>query len=209
MRRRPTDRHEAHHAPRRQRELLAGKCDPVGLIGVGEQYVKHGTRVLRILVAASMFRAVFFLYGAVSRLEGRAGHLLIVQLASCGLVIGLVGDSPRTWLSCGWGSAGSAPGSRWPPRPRATCAASFARERSGAQVSSATVRVRGRSQQRRPRAELSSSPDGTRAPAAAVQAWTGDLVIHSLQLLSLTREVKFTPNAGARLGAEAGPKLVV
>ncbi len=64
---------------------------PVILIPYGEQYVKHGTGVLRILVAASVFRAVVFLYGAVSRLEGRAGHLLIVQLASCGLVIGLVG----------------------------------------------------------------------------------------------------------------------
>ncbi|MGO9956546.1 MAG: lipopolysaccharide biosynthesis protein [Solirubrobacteraceae bacterium] len=64
---------------------------PVILIPYGEQYVKHGTGVLRILVAASVFRAVVFLYGAVARLEGRTGHLLVVQLASCCLVIGLVG----------------------------------------------------------------------------------------------------------------------
>jgi hypothetical protein len=79
---------------------------PIILIPYGSQYVHHGTTLLRVLMLASCFRSVAFVYGAVARLGGRVGRLLLVQIACAGLVIGGVAVLARplglSGIGLGW-----------------------------------------------------------------------------------------------------------
>lgn len=60
--------------------LIAALAAPILLAPFGEQYVRHGTMVLRLLLAASALRVLLALFNAVSKAHGRAGRLVVVQL---------------------------------------------------------------------------------------------------------------------------------
>jgi O-antigen/teichoic acid export membrane protein len=75
-------------------ELPAVACvvlaAPLILLPYGSAYVHHGSELLRLMAVGSCFRSVVFVYGAVARLQGRAGRLLVVQLALAVFVVGAV-----------------------------------------------------------------------------------------------------------------------
>ncbi len=67
--------------------LFAGAA--VVLLPFGPRYVQSGTGVLRLLVSASVFRAVVALFVVKCRIEGRASRILAIQASTFALVIGL------------------------------------------------------------------------------------------------------------------------
>lgn len=69
---------------------LIALAAPLVLTPYGHAYVTHGTLVLRLLAAASCFRAVVFLYGGVARLRGAGRQLLNLQVAVAVTLVGLV-----------------------------------------------------------------------------------------------------------------------
>jgi O-antigen/teichoic acid export membrane protein len=85
----------ARLAARRFAPLLLGGITlllviaPILLQLYGPAYAAAGTLVLRLLVCASVFRAVTALYIGVCRVEGRGGRILAAQGATFVLVIGL------------------------------------------------------------------------------------------------------------------------
>jgi O-antigen/teichoic acid export membrane protein len=75
--------------------LVAGVLVIVGgasliLLPFGSAYVNAGSALLRLLVCASMFRAIIGLYSAICRVQGRAGRVLVVQAAVFVLAVSLV-----------------------------------------------------------------------------------------------------------------------
>lgn len=67
--------------------LAAGATVVLSPFGPG--YARAGAPVLRLLVCASVFRAIVALFGAVCRIEGRAGDILALQGALFAMVIAL------------------------------------------------------------------------------------------------------------------------
>jgi|tagenome__1003787_1003787.scaffolds.fasta_scaffold20977441_1 O-antigen/teichoic acid export membrane protein len=57
------------------------------LLPFGGQYGQHGAPVLRLLALASVARAVVALYGAISRVEGHAGRIMLMQGSTLVLII--------------------------------------------------------------------------------------------------------------------------
>jgi O-antigen/teichoic acid export membrane protein len=65
---------------------------PLVMLPFGHEYVRQSTPVLRILLGASLFRAVMALVAAIWRLEGRSG--LIAALEGCLLLTALAAAIP-------------------------------------------------------------------------------------------------------------------
>jgi O-antigen/teichoic acid export membrane protein len=62
---------------------------PLVLAPFGPRYVHAGAPVLMLLAGASCFRAVVALFGAISRVEGRAARILAVQASIFAIVMAL------------------------------------------------------------------------------------------------------------------------
>jgi len=62
---------------------------PLLLMPFGGDYAREGTDLLRLCAAASLFRAVLFLFIALKRLEGRGRPSLVSSAADFILLIGL------------------------------------------------------------------------------------------------------------------------
>ena len=58
------------------------------MLPFGRAYAEHGTGVLRLLLCASIFRAVIALFSAVSRAQGRGLRLALVEFALLVIVLG-------------------------------------------------------------------------------------------------------------------------
>jgi hypothetical protein len=71
------------------------------LLPYGPAYVHGGATVLRLLGAASTFRATVTLYFAICRIEGRAGRILALEAAALVLTAGLT-----VWLASSRGLTG-------------------------------------------------------------------------------------------------------
>lgn len=67
---------------------LLALAAPLVMWPFGPLYAQHGTGVLRLLLAGSIFRAVIALFSAVSRAQGRGLRLGLVELALLVLVLG-------------------------------------------------------------------------------------------------------------------------
>jgi O-antigen/teichoic acid export membrane protein len=67
---------------------LLALAAPLVMLPFGHVYAEHGVGVLRLLLCASLFRAVIALFSAVSRVQGRGLRLALVELALVVLVLG-------------------------------------------------------------------------------------------------------------------------
>jgi O-antigen/teichoic acid export membrane protein len=67
---------------------LLALAAPLVMLPFGHVYAQHGAGVLRLLLCASVFRAVIALFSAVSRVQGRGLRLWFVELALLVLVLG-------------------------------------------------------------------------------------------------------------------------
>ena len=67
---------------------LLALAAPLVMLPFGHVYAQHGTGVLRLLLCASLFRAVIALFSAVARAQGRGLRLALVELALLVLVLG-------------------------------------------------------------------------------------------------------------------------
>jgi O-antigen/teichoic acid export membrane protein len=67
---------------------LLALAAPLVMLPFGHAYAQHGTQVLRLLLCASVFRAVIALFSAISRVQGRGLRLGSVELALLTLVLG-------------------------------------------------------------------------------------------------------------------------
>jgi O-antigen/teichoic acid export membrane protein len=63
---------------------------PLLLAPFGSDYVENGTSVMRLLAAASCFRAIVVVYSAVARLKGRGLWVALPQIAVAILLVALV-----------------------------------------------------------------------------------------------------------------------
>jgi hypothetical protein len=90
--------------------LLIVSAAPLILIPFGEDYVREGTPVLRVLACACVFHATIALYISVARLRGLGLRLLAVN----GARTVLLKFERSSWpLHCAWSA------SRWPGSARA------------------------------------------------------------------------------------------
>ncbi len=67
---------------------LLALAAPLVMLPFGHVYAEHGAGVLRLLLCASLFRAVIALFSAVSRVQGRGLRLGLIELALLVLVLG-------------------------------------------------------------------------------------------------------------------------
>lgn len=67
--------------------VLLALAAPLVMLPFGHVYAEHGAAVLRLLLCASVFRAVIALFSAVSRVQGRGLRLGLVELALLVLVL--------------------------------------------------------------------------------------------------------------------------
>jgi len=67
---------------------LLALAAPLVMLPFGHVYAQHGAGALRLLLCASLFRAVIALFSAVSRVQGRGLRLGLVELALLVLVLG-------------------------------------------------------------------------------------------------------------------------
>jgi O-antigen/teichoic acid export membrane protein len=67
---------------------LLALAAPLVMLPFGRAYAEHGAGTLRLLLCASIFRAVIALFSAVSRVQGRGLRLGLVELALLILVLG-------------------------------------------------------------------------------------------------------------------------
>jgi O-antigen/teichoic acid export membrane protein len=67
---------------------LLALAAPLVMLPFGHVYAQHGAGVLRLLLCASIFRAVIALFSAVARVQGRGLRLASVELALLVLVLG-------------------------------------------------------------------------------------------------------------------------
>jgi O-antigen/teichoic acid export membrane protein len=67
---------------------LLALAAPLVMLPFGHAYAQHGADVLRLLLCASIFRAVIALFSAVARVQGRGLRLATVELALLVLVLG-------------------------------------------------------------------------------------------------------------------------
>ena len=67
---------------------LLALAAPLVMLPFGHVYAQHGAGMLRLLLCASLFRAVIALFSAVSRVQGRGLRLGLVELALLVLVLG-------------------------------------------------------------------------------------------------------------------------
>jgi O-antigen/teichoic acid export membrane protein len=67
---------------------LLALAAPLVMLPFGHVYAQHGAGVLRLLLCASIFRAVIALFSAVARAQGRGLRLASVELALLVLVLG-------------------------------------------------------------------------------------------------------------------------
>ena len=67
---------------------LLALAAPLVMLPFGHAYAEHGAGVLRLLLCASLFRAVIALFSAVSRVQGRGLRLGLIELALLVLVLG-------------------------------------------------------------------------------------------------------------------------
>jgi O-antigen/teichoic acid export membrane protein len=67
---------------------LLALAAPLVMLPFGRAYAEHGTGVLRLLLCASVFRAVIALFSAVSRVQGRGLRLALVEFALLAIVLG-------------------------------------------------------------------------------------------------------------------------
>jgi O-antigen/teichoic acid export membrane protein len=67
---------------------LLALAAPLVMLPFGHAYAQHGAGVLRLLLCASIFRAVIALFSAVARVQGRGLRLASVELALLVLVLG-------------------------------------------------------------------------------------------------------------------------
>jgi len=67
---------------------LLALAAPLVMRPFGHVYAQHGAGVLRLLLCASLFRAVIALFSAVARVHGRGLRLALVELALLVLVLG-------------------------------------------------------------------------------------------------------------------------
>ncbi len=76
------------------------------LLPYGAAYAHAGAPVLRLLAAASVFRAVSNLYSAICRVQGRAGRVMALQAAlfvmTVGLTLGLASHRGLTGVGIAW-----------------------------------------------------------------------------------------------------------
>jgi O-antigen/teichoic acid export membrane protein len=78
---------------------------PLVLLPFGAGYVYHGTTLLRLLFAASWFRAITFLYLSVMRLQGRGRRIMFPQAATAATAIAAVALFSGPWGLTGAGAA--------------------------------------------------------------------------------------------------------
>jgi len=67
---------------------LLALAAPLVMLPFGHAYAEHGAAVLRLLLCASVFRAVIALFSAVSRVQGRGLRLALVEFALLVIVLG-------------------------------------------------------------------------------------------------------------------------
>lgn len=67
---------------------LLALAAPLVMLPFGDVYAQHGMGVLRLLLCASLFRAVIALFSAVARVQGRGLRLALVEFALLVLVLG-------------------------------------------------------------------------------------------------------------------------
>jgi O-antigen/teichoic acid export membrane protein len=67
---------------------LLALAAPLVMLPFGHVYAEHGAGVLRLLLCASLFRAVIALFSAVSRVQGRGLRLGLIEFALLMLVLG-------------------------------------------------------------------------------------------------------------------------
>jgi O-antigen/teichoic acid export membrane protein len=76
------------------------------LLPFGGEYAQQGAPVLRLLALASVARAVVALYAAISRVEGHAGRILLMQVSTLVLILaasmGLSHAAGLTGIGVAW-----------------------------------------------------------------------------------------------------------
>jgi O-antigen/teichoic acid export membrane protein len=84
---------------------LLALAAPLVMLPFGHAYAEHGAAVLRLLLCASVFRAVIALFSAVSRVQGRGLRLALVECALLVIVLGSAIPLARSYGIEGVGAA--------------------------------------------------------------------------------------------------------
>jgi O-antigen/teichoic acid export membrane protein len=84
---------------------LLALAAPLVMLPFGHAYAEHGVGVLRLLLCASIFRAVIALFSAVSRVQGRGLRLGLIELALLVVVLGSAIPLARSYGIEGVGAA--------------------------------------------------------------------------------------------------------
>jgi O-antigen/teichoic acid export membrane protein len=84
---------------------LLALAAPLVMLPFGHLYAEHGAGLLRLLLCASLFRAVIALFSAVSRVQGRGLRLGLIELALLVLVLGPAASLARSYGIEGVGAA--------------------------------------------------------------------------------------------------------
>jgi len=85
--------------------LLVIAAAPLLLLPFGHGYSQHGSTLLRLMIAASCFRSVTFLYFAIARLRGRGRGLIIPQMSIAAVLISSIALLGSSWGLTGVGVA--------------------------------------------------------------------------------------------------------